>query len=221
VVAAATRAGWRPGILASVLVDGWEAHNDQAHFRMPTLAPAPIPAGVLGARYLAAVDSILDQAAAPAHQLLVDSIATKLRQLRKSGATLFAGSCGHYLLQEIPHDAQTSRLLAILPGGPAAFAAAARAPIRNDVMLWFGYGGYDCPNATVSDSFQNLGMRVVVVSDDPPADPPDNVIGEIRLPWQLPDGVVPLHFAPSRMAPVSSVDMALHYLWFRRLLTPP
>jgi hypothetical protein len=66
-----------------------------------------------------------------------------------------------------------------------------------------------------------MGMRVVVVSDDPPADPPANVIGEIRLPWQLPDGVVPLPFAPSRMAPISSVDMALHYLWFRRLLAPP
>ena len=96
-----------------------------------------------------------------------------------------------------------------------------RASTRGDVMEWFGYGGYDCPNADVSRTFEDLGLRVVLASDHPPASPPSNVIAEIPLPWQLPDGIVPLPFAPKRMAPVSSVDMALHYIWLRRLLATP
>lgn len=221
VVSAATRDGWQPGVLLSVLMPGATRHNARATFRMPGVTPEPIPDGSLGAQYLDAIDAILTQAAAPAHVTLIDTVAARLRALRDAGATLYAASCGHYLLEEIPRDAMSSRTLSVIPVAGSAAAPGASPSKRGDVMLWFGYGGYDCPNADVSRSFQDLGLKVVLASDHPPASPPANVIGQILLPWQLPDGIVSLPFAPARMAPVSSVDMALHYIWLRRLLTTP
>ena len=221
IVSAATRAGWQPGVLLSVLMPGATAHNARATFRMLGTTPAPIAAGVLGGEYLNAIDSILALAAAPEHVTLMDTLAARVRSLRGGGATLYAGSCGHYLMEEIPYDAATSSVFSVLPttGGPPG--STSRTPKRDDVMIWFGYGGYDCPNAKVSGSFHDLGLKVVIVSDDPPANPSGNVLAEIHLPWQLPDGIIPLPFAPGRMAPVSSIDMAMHYVWLRRLLTAP
>ncbi len=221
VVSAATRNGWQPGVLLSVLMPGATAHNARAKFRMPDVTPDPIPGGVLGAHYLDAVDSILAHAAAPAHVTLMDTVAARLRALRNSGATLFAGSCGHYLMEEIPHDAASSTTFSVLPAAGSVAPNGMPSSKRGDAMVWFGYGGYDCPNADVSRSFQQLGLRVVLATDHLPDYPPDNVLAEIPLLWQLPDGTVPLPFAPGRVAPISSVDMALHYIWFRRLLTPP
>ena len=221
VVSAATRDGWQPGVLLSVLMPGASANNALAKFRMPSLTPKPIPASTLGAQYLDAVDAILTKAAAPAHVTLIDTIAARMRTLRDSGATLYAASCGHYLMEEIPRDAMSSRVFSVLPAVGSAPSPGASFSHRGDVMLWFGYGGYDCPNADVSRSFEDIGLRVVLASDHPPVSPPRNVFAEIPLPWQLPDGIVPLPFAPNRMAPVSSVDMTLHYIWLRRLLATP
>ena len=223
VVAAATRAGWQPGVLLSVLISGSTPHNDRAKFRMPGPAPERIPGGRLGALYLDTLDSILALAAAPDHRTLMDTVAARIRLLRGGGKTVYAGSCGHYLLEEIPRDAGTSTTFSVLPGAGTATAAPARAPtpVPGDVMIWFGYGGYDCPNIRVAESFHRLGLKVVLASDALPPNGSQDVLAEIQLPWQLPDGVVPLPFSPGRVAPISSVDMAMHYLWLRRLLTAP
>ena len=220
-VSAATRAGWRPGVLRSVLVAGADTFNASIRFRMPDAAPDPITAGTLGSAYLDAVDSILRLAADPGHRATMDSTAARLRELRQSGRRIFAGSCGHYLMEEIPRDAMISKTFAALPGDRRPVQSGAPFSSRGDAIIWFGYGGYDCPNATVADSFHTLGPQVVLVSDRPATDHRADLLAEILLPWQLPDGAIPLPFPPGLFAPLSSVDMAVHYVWLRRLLGSP
>jgi hypothetical protein len=220
-VGAATRRGWQPGILLSVLVPGWERNNDSVRFRMPASPALPrIPAGSLGATYLAAIDSILVLSALPAHQADVRRAADSLRARRARGSHLFASSCVHYGLEEIPRDTVASPFRGVDWRWSVDQKLRERGARPGDTMLWFGYAGYDCPNVAVSREFSEAGLGVVLVSnlDAPPA--PD-LLAYVPLVWRSPDAVVPLPFRPGGVAPVSSVELALHYLWIRRLTAAP
>ena len=85
-------------------------------------------------------------------------------------------------------------------------------------MLWFGYGGYDCPNIEVAGTFNAAGLRVVVVADRPATEMAPGVAFQLPLSWRMPDAGAPLPFPPGAVAPTASVDMAIHYLWLRRLV---
>ncbi len=219
VVAAATRDGWQPGIYRSDAVAGGTAHNRQVRFRMPTTRPVPpLPAGQLGAAYLAAIDSLLDRALVPEHQAEVTQMADSLRRWRASGARLYAASCGHYLLEELPHQNGHSPFIGIdwRWDVPAHLTSAGVRP--GDAILWFGYAGYDCPHAEVATPFADAGLKVALVSDRLGDVLPPEVRTRVELTWPPTDAVAPIPFAPSYVAPASSIDMALHYLWIRRLV---
>ena len=222
VAAAATRAGWQPGILLSVLDSGATVHNANARFHMPSTPPPPVvPAGRLGTAYLDAVDAALGFAATPMHQAAVNAAGDQLRALRAAGHKLFVASCGHYLAEELPRDSLDSPFIPIDFRKDMASEFVHHGAAPHDVVLWIGYAGYDCPNAEVAGTFRTLGLGVVLVTNLPPTPAPNEVIAEIPLSWQTPDAVATIPFAPGHVAPLSSIEMALHYLWLRRLVAIP
>jgi hypothetical protein len=62
------------------------------------------------------------------------------------------------------------------------------------------------------------GLDVVLITSEPPVLTPDEIVAEIPLRWRIPDAVAAIPFAPGSAAPISSVEMALHYLWLRHLV---
>jgi hypothetical protein len=220
VVAASTRRGWQPGIYLSDAAPGGRAHNTTVHFRMPTSKPVPaIPPGQTGLAYLAAIDSLLDRASQPSHQAEVERSADSLRTWRREGGRLFAASCGHYLLEEIPAVNGRSPFRGIDWRWDMAVHLRDAGVRAGDAMLWFGYDGYDCPHAEVAAPFADAGLRVVLVSDRLSDTLPREVRSRVTLSWPPTDAVAPIPFAPGFVAPTSSIDMGLHYLWIRRLVT--
>lgn len=217
-VAAASRLGWRQGIYLSDAATGGDAHNREIHFRMPDGdAVTPVAAGQLGLAYLAGVESLLDRASDPRHQEEVVRAADSLRAWRKDGTRLLVASCGHYLLEEIPRQKGPPFRAFDWRWDPGPRLREAGVT-KGDAMLWFGYAGYDCPHAPVAAPFSQAGLKVIVVSDRLLANLPDQVRSVVRLGWPATDAVVPIPFPPGVVAPTSSVDMALHYLWLRRLV---
>lgn len=219
VIAAATGAGWQPGVLLSVLAPGAASHNAGTQFRVSVETPPPlVPPGQLGAAYLDAVDSTLEFAATPMHQATVDSIGERLRRSRAAGRKLFVASCGHYLAEELLRDSVDSPFIPIDARRDASAEFARHGATPRDLVLWFGYVGYDCPNADVAATFRARGLDVILVTSEPPVPTPDEIVAEIPLRWRIPDAVAAIPFAPGSAAPISSVEMALHYLWLRHLV---
>ncbi len=217
-VAAATRLGWQPGIYLSDAAPGGIAHNRTIHFRMPAGEPVtPVAAGELGTAYLAAVDALLDRALRPEHQAEVAHSADSLRTWRKEGTRLWVASCGHYLLEEIPRQKAPPFHAIDWRWDPGRRLREAGVT-TGDAMLWFGYAGYDCPHAEIATPFAERGLKVVVVSDRLSSTLPEPVRARVTLSWPTTDAVVLIPFSPGILAPTSSVDMALHYLWLRRLV---
>ncbi len=218
-VAAATRDGWWTGSYLSVLVPGGVQHNAEVRFRMPGLPPAVIAAGMLGGAYLDALDTVLASTQTPSHRSLVAAAADSLRARRRDGGTLFVATCGHYLMEEIPRDTIDTPFRPVDWRWDMAGKLRASGASPGDAMLWFGYAGYDCPSVEVSAPFLDAGLRVVVVTDRPARELPRNVVARVPLEWRMPDAGALLPFPPGAVAPTSSIDMTVHYLWLRRLLT--
>lgn len=221
VVSAATRDGWWTGTYFTVLQPGATQHNAMVKFRMPTPPPTVVAAGTLGAAYLDAVDALLARAGAAAHQKLVAQAADSLRARRREGGTLFVASCGHYLQESMQGDTLGSPFRPLDWRWDVAGKLRARGGGAGDGMLWFGYGGYDCPNIEVASTFNAAGLRVVVVADRPATEMAPGVAFQLPLSWRMPDAGAPLPFPPGAVAPTASVDMAIHYLWLKRLVGEP
>ncbi|MEO5799117.1 MAG: hypothetical protein ABIZ70_13435 [Gemmatimonadales bacterium] len=224
-LAAATRAGWQPGVYKSSPAPGAEAHNARVVFRMPAgAALTAVAPGQLGRQYLDGVEALLTAVATPTHRALVERGASLLRTARQGGATVFVASCGHYLLDEIPRDSLRTPFRPIdwrWEMGKRLSEAGAR---PGDAMLWFGFGGLDCPHAEVSNAFAVAQLQVVTLTGPTPP-PAGSVALFIPAHWPQADGLARLPFAPGVAAPVASVEMVLHYLWIKRLVggqrTPP
>jgi hypothetical protein len=217
-VAAATRDGWWTASYLPVLRPGATQHNADVRFRMAVPPPATITAGTLGAAYLDALDSLLAAAEKPAHRRAVTTAADSLRAMAADGQRLFVASCGHYLQEEIQRDSVASPFRPVDWSWDVGGRLRERGAAPGNGMLWFGYGGYDCPNVDVAGSFGAAALRVVVVTDRPSSEMPKHVVAQVPLSWRMPDAGAPLPFAPGAVAPTASVDMAVHYLWLKRLV---
>lgn len=219
-VAAATREGWQPGIFVTDLAAGSKAHNDAVKFRMAGPKPPVIAAGVLGAQYLAGIDSLLVTLQRPAHQALVQRAAETLRSARSKGSTLLVASCGHYLLDELARDTLATPFRHVEWRWDFAARLRERGAKAGDAMLWFGFGGYDCPHVAVTVPFAEAKLQVVTLTG-PTAPPPGKVALHLPAHWRIPDGIVKIPFAPGVLGPTSSVEMGIHYLWLKRLVGKP
>jgi hypothetical protein len=217
-VAAATRDGWWPGTYLTVLQPGAARHNADVRFRMAVPPPAAIAAGTLGAAYLSTLDTMLANTDRPSHRRAVATAADSLRALARDGQALFVASCGHYLQEEVQRDTVTSPFRPVDWRWDVAGRLRERGAGPGNGMLWFGYGGYDCPNVDVAGSFGAADLRVVVVTERPVADAPRHVVAQVPLTWRMPDAGAPIPFPPGAIAPTASIEMAVHYLWIRRLV---
>lgn len=216
-VAAATRAGWQPGIYLSSTAAGAESHNNQVAFRMRSAPPTPVAAGVLGRQYLDGVEAMLAAVSAPKHRTLVETAAAFLRTTKQQGATLFVSSCGHYLLDELPRDTLRTPFRPIDPRWDMAQRLREATARPGDAILWFGFGGLDCPHVEVTRAFADGGLKVVTLTG-PTAPPAGATSFFLPAHWIAADGLVRLPFAPGYAGPLSSVEMLLHYLWIKRLV---
>jgi|CXWL01.1.fsa_nt_gi hypothetical protein len=218
VVAAATRDGWWTGSYLTVLQPGATQHNAAVQFRMPTPPPTVVAAGTLGTAYLDAVDALLATTSVASHRASVTRAADSLRARRKDGGRLFVATCGHYLQESIQSDTIASPFRPLDWRWDVAGKLRAAGASPGDGMLWFGYGGYDCPNVEVAAAFRSAGLRVVVVTDRTTTDALPGVAFDVPLAWRMPDAGAPLPFPPGAVAPTASVAMAVHYLWLNRLV---
>lgn len=220
-VAAATREGWQPGSYLSVMAPGAEGYNGGVHFRMFS-APEPprVAAGVLGAAYLDAIDSILVADAAAAHQALVRRSVDSLRARRARGGQLLVATCGHYLSDELPRDSIGSPFRHVEWRWDIAGKLREREARPGDAMLWFGYAKYDCPNVEVADVFQQAGLGVVILSRELAPSRP-NVMVHLPMHFAPLDASVKVPFPPGDIGATASVELALHYLWIKRLVATP
>ncbi len=217
-VSAATRDGWWTGTYLTVLQPGATQHNAAVQFRMPTPPPSVVAAGTLGTAYLDALDRMLASSESRAHQRAVGAAADSLRALAADGHRLFVASCGHYLQDELQRDTLATPFRPVDWRWDVAGKLRSRGASAGDGMLWFGYGGYDCPNVDVAGSFLAADLRVVLVTDRPLKESPRGLVAQVPLAWQMPDARAPLPFPPGSVAPTASVEMAVHYLWLRRLV---
>ncbi|HEX3927929.1 MAG TPA: hypothetical protein VHW65_08020 [Gemmatimonadales bacterium] len=224
IVAAATRHGWEPGIYLSVLMPFAERNNNAIQFRMPAgSVPVPaIPAGQLGAAYLTSIDSLLAVETSGEHQAAVRVAADQLRAQRAAGAHLFVATCTHYLQESIHRDSVAGPFRPVdLRWDPAAKLQQYGAK-PGDVLVWFSYGSYDCPNIEVAQAFSDAGLKVLPVGETaPPGNTQGTLLQRLPLAWRLPDAIVRIPFDPQWVAPSSSVDQMVNYFWLKRLVGTP
>jgi hypothetical protein len=222
-VGAATRQNWEPGILVSFLVPNADDSNYRVKFRTPPSGRAvtAIPAGQLGAQFLDRIDSLLNVAAQPAHQALMQRAADSLRAVRASGHRVFVAACGNYLQQGVVADSIGSPFQPVLAQYQLTPALLQRGASNGDAMVWFGYHGYDCPHIQASSPLQEAGIKVVSISDNSPPAFPANVMVSVPLAWRLPENIGKVPFNAEGVGSASSVEALLHYVWMRRLLGQP
>lgn len=220
-VAAATRNGWHPGILRTSLMDDANALNAGITWRVnDTLATRRIPPGRLGSAYLDEVDRVLQVAGSPARVAIITRVATALSSIIGHGGKVYMASCMHWLSEELPRD------------------SGAKGPVRGfdwrwdtekilgdlttptDAVVWFGYGGTDCPHSQPSGAFRQLKRATVVVAGPETAKPEPDFLW-IPQAWRLPDAAAPLPFPPGSMGPVATIEAAITWLWLKRLLAQP
>lgn len=220
-VAAATRNGWHPGILLSALVSGSDAANGGLKWRMiDTLAIHRIPAGQLGRAYLDQVDRAMQVAGSPARVAVVDRVASALQSVVSHGGRVYMASCMHWLSEELPRDS-------VLKGPVRGFdwrwdpERILRDLTRpSDAIVWFGYGGTDCPHAQPAAVFRQLQRPTAVVAGPVTARAEPDFLW-IPQSWRLPDAAAPIPFPPGAMGPVATIEAGVTWLWLKRLLTPP
>ena len=217
-VGSATRHYWQPGIYVSHLVPHADDSNYKVRFRTPTGSRtiAPIVAGQLGRQYLDRVDSLLAAAAKPQHQALMQRAADSLRAIRTAGHKLFVGACGNYLQRGVgsPFHPVLARYDIVPP-------MLQRGALAGDAILWFGYDGYDCPHLEAAGPLLDAGFKVVVVADHLPSNYPRNVMAAIPLEGRIPENIGRVPFNTEGVGSASSVDALVHYLWLKRLVSPP
>jgi hypothetical protein len=221
-IGATTRHQWRPGIYISHLVPSADDSNSKLLFHARNAGPVQaIPAGRLGTQYLDRVDSLLNVAAAPTHQAMVQHAADVMRSERAAGHRLFVSACAHYQQYGLSTDTIGSPFRPVLARYevvPQLLSAGARA---GDVLLWFGYDGYDCPHIAVAAPSEDAGIKTVVVSSHLPARLPANVLASVPLGWRIPERIGTVPFDAEGVGSASSVDAMLHFAWLRRLVGAP
>jgi hypothetical protein len=198
-----------------------DAANSGIRWRVnDSIAAHQIPAGRLGTAYLDELDRVLQAAGSPARSVAVTRVATALRSVIDHGGKVYMGSCMHWLSEELPRDS-------ILHGGVRGFdwrwdteRILGDLTTPNDAVVWFGYGGTDCPHIQPSTLFRQLKRATAVVAGPESAKPEPDFLW-IPQAWRLPDAAAPLPFAPGAMGPVSTVEAGITWLWLRRLLARP
>ncbi len=217
-VAAASRHGWHPGILLSAVVPGWESANSGIKWRINDSTPGhQIPAGKLGSAYLDEVDRILELAGGPARSVAVNRAAAALKSVVGHGGKVYMASCMHWLSEELPRDSVATHGVRGFDWRWDTEKIIGDLTTPNDALVWFGYGGTDCPHVQPTALFRQLQRPTAVVAGPVTAKPATDFLW-IPQGWRLPDAAAPLPFAPGGVGPVSSIEAAVTWLWLRRVV---
>jgi hypothetical protein len=217
-VAAASRKGWHPGVLLTSLMPGSESANSGIKWRVNDSAVShQIPAGKLGSAYLDEADRVMQAAGGPARVVAVTRVATALKSVISHGGKVYMASCMHWLSEELPRDS-------LVKGGVRGFdwrwdteKIITDLTTPNDALVWFGYGGTDCPHSQPAALFRQLKRPTAVVAGPETAKPEPDFLW-IPQAWRLPDAAAPLPFAPGSVGPVATMEAGVTWLWLRRLL---
>lgn len=220
-VAAASRKGWHPGVLRTSLMSDADALNAglQWHTRDSAVAHR-IPAGKLGSAYLDEIDRVLQLAGSPPRVAAVTRVATALRSVVAQGGKVYLGSCMHWLIEELPRDSLAKGPLRGFDWRWDPEANISRSTTAKDALVWFGYGGTDCPHAQVAAIFRQLKRPTAVVAGPETARPEADFLW-IPQAWRLPDAAAPLPFPPGSIGPLSTIEAGVTWLWLKRLISQP
>jgi hypothetical protein len=218
-VAAASRKGWHPGILLTSIVPGAEATNSGIKWRVnDSAATHQIAPGKLGSAYLDEVDRVLQVAGSPARSVAVNRVANALRSVIGQGGKVYMASCMHWLSEELPRDS-------IARGGVRGFdwrwdteKIIGDLTTSSDALVWFGYGGTDCPHIQPAGLFRQLKRATAVIAGPETAKPESDFLW-IPQAWRLPDAAAPLPFTPGSVGPVATIEAGVTWLWMKRLLS--
>ncbi len=220
-VAAASRDGWHPGVLLSAVAPGFEAVNNGISWRNnDTIAGHRIPAGQLGTAYLDELDRILVAAGSSQRVTAVERAATALKSVIERGGKVYMASCMQWLSEELPRDSRARGAVRGFDWRWDTEKILGNLTTPADAVVWFGYGGTDCPHSQPSGVFRRLKRATVVVAGPETAKPEPDFLW-IPQAWRLPDAAAPLPFSPGRIGPVADIEAGITWLWLKRLLAQP
>jgi hypothetical protein len=208
--AALTRLGKRPGILKSISFDDGQEFNAEVRANRGGVwdCATPVPAGVLGGRYLDRLDRMVGDLAAPACQTQIQYAADVIAARIRSGGPVFAATCTHLMKEEIRLDLASP----FRPVSP--YRGEMQAALQpGDLLIWLGYIGMDTARYQHGEAIRQTGADLIACFA-PSVDETQNApyaLARILQPWELGDAEVSVPFPPGRMAPISGVLLGLQY----------
>jgi len=206
--AALTRRGVRPRVLQSVFLPGAADFNAALAPDAPLPAcETAIPAGALGAHYLARLHWLVEQVGGAPIQLALSTAAELIRDHLRAGGRVFSGSFAHALPAEMSYRVRSP----FLPLGiPRAADLRARTQ-PGDLLVFFGYIGLSNRYMDHGAWFRAAGLTLItsfVADPNPDNDAPDALV-HIPQSWLPGDAEVPVPFPPGKMCPMSVINQLL------------
>ena len=226
--AALTRLGWRPAVLQAMPVPGAVAHNRQVQHTdgLPELFPwsEPIPAGQLAGSYLEEIDRQIAALDSPSNRTLIARAAAIATEHVRAGKTIWASSMTHTLDGEVFLDNRSPirAFRGISCGKDGETFTRNMRP--GDLLFFFGEWTLNLPWRDYLRIIRSTGADYIP-SFRRGSEPTEAYEGQetyydcdvsdaplvLEQHWPFEGGVVPIPFAPGRMAPVSGVHVCLLY----------
>jgi uncharacterized phosphosugar-binding protein len=213
---AMTRRGKYPGVLLSV------SFPNAAEFDKPLqtepggrqwlgTAKEPIKPGILADIYLKRCEELSRNLASPHVQQQVRKAAAIVLDRFKTGRRVFVSSLGHMVLEEIFYNNKT-------PWKPFNSAGQAKTAFTanlkpGDLLVWIGYIGMNSAYEDFDAGMRASGADVIACIALHP-DPKNNApwaLAHIDQSWTIGDAVVPIPYAPDKMAPLSGINSLMLY----------
>ena len=215
VIAACTRRGTMPTMLQSHSVETSKAWNGRYRKNMTfhdDLKIAPIPAGILGRRYLEQIRALVRTFQATQSEVVGKSaqlIADELRQGRK---TLVAQT-GHTTYEHVgQYEDRVWAVPTVLYDTPGRIASWLKDTPENALVLRLGYSGED---RKLMDLMRARKQRVLLVASGKDTRPdfqiPTDVSAFIDMGWDFGDAVVAIENYPIRIFPPSGAMQLIAY----------
>jgi hypothetical protein len=213
--AALTRRGKHPGILLGMWLPSAEAHNSEAarpeNVTKLYDCTTAIPPGQLGNAYLQAAEKAARSAFDADTQADVEAAAAIILRFIREKKTVGVCATAHYASGDIGYGIKSPFKPFHVIDRPKSVKENLK---KDDLLLFLTDWQLNCPWFKYVDMVRGAKVHYIAwlhrsVQDSD--EPYDDALARIRLDFTPGDAAVPVPFPPGKMAPVSSIEIALIY----------
>jgi len=224
-VSALTRLGQCPAVLQCMILPGAEAHNKSVGHPgwEPTLYPCatPIAQGELARTFLAEVERQVGILKGPESSARIAQAADLAATRIQSGHTVWMSSFTHFLDGEV-FDNNLSPFKAFrgISCGKNG-ETFTKNMTKGDLLFWWGEWTINLPWRSYQDIIHSTGAdyipsyRILQAGEAyegyPGVDDVSDALMVLDQPWPYEGAVVPIPFAPGKMAPITGIHLGLLY----------